>query len=131
MIAQCPHCACDFVVGVERYDVVSSVEYASKVSSSNPNLTNMVVTYKTEEGLTVREYVCFEHKGFPRQQAEKWWQRHSLLKDVPPTTAEAMNRLQFLAQISVIGLKKKEKYWNVVEVRNEHGRILTEPKNES
>jgi len=49
----------------------------------------MRVQYKVGYGTYVSEWVCFEHTGFARQKAEKWWKQRSD-EPVPATSAEAV-----------------------------------------
>jgi DNA repair protein RadD len=46
----------------------------------------MRVDYRVTQFSWVSEWVCFEHRGYPRQKAEQWWRRRS--PDPIPDTAE-------------------------------------------
>jgi DNA repair protein RadD len=64
------------------------------------------------------EWLCFEHKGFMRDKAERWWRRHG--GGAPPATvAEAINRFDVLTMPSHISVRKnpKGKWWDVVARR--------------
>lgn len=43
-------------------------------------------------GETVREWVCLEHEGFARRNAEQWWKAHSI-SECPATIDEAISLL--------------------------------------
>ena len=49
----------------------------------------MRVDYKVCGQAVKSEWVCFEHKGYPRQKAVQWWQRRSP-DPVPDTAAGAV-----------------------------------------
>jgi DNA repair protein RadD len=54
--------------------------------------------------VTHREWICFEHSGYPRQKAVQWWQKRLLEVAVPRTVAEAQalsDRLPSPARIRV------------------------------
>ncbi len=125
MILKCPHCDCDFDKQTQFYEVVTRLEYSVRPSKNNEELNMLMVKYHTESGKVVTEFVCFEHEGFALEQAKKWWDKRSMLKDVPKTSREALAQISFLFPVSLIGLRKKGEFLNVVEAREGNGRILT------
>jgi DNA repair protein RadD len=38
------------------------------------------------------EFICFEHEGYPRQKAQRWWVQHGGRTPFPATTDEALER---------------------------------------
>lgn len=59
------------------------------------------------------EWVCFEHKGFARDKAERWWQRHG--GGAPPATIdEAIERFDALMRPAAIAVKKRDRWFDVV-----------------
>lgn len=68
-------------------------------------ITSMRVTYVTR-GQNFNEWVCFEHTGFARQKAEKWWRTYHGKAPIPGNVQEALVRteageLQWPAEILV------------------------------
>jgi DNA repair protein RadD len=47
---------------------------------------SMRVDYRIGQFVWVSEWICFEHRGYPRRKAEQWWQQRSA--DPVPSTAE-------------------------------------------
>lgn len=72
--------------------VVHSVSYRShrKADGLHPTL---LVEYRIGSlgAQSVREWVAFEHGGYPRQVAETWWRRRAPAP-IPSTVAEALQR---------------------------------------
>ena len=63
-----------------------------KIGSTTPVLK---VSYKTPNKI-ISEYICFEHTGYPRDKAVRWWSQMgtpaSLRKSPPRTVEEALFR---------------------------------------
>jgi len=73
---------------------------------------SMKVTYET--GLTSHsEWICFEHEGFARAKAVKWWGKRA---DgiAPRSVAEALERTSELAEPERIRVQRDGKYWRVL-----------------
>lgn len=74
----------------EVHAVDYDVHYKSGWTEGDP--ITMKVSYHWSDGLKdwpFAEWVCFEHKGFARGKAEKWWKARSYAP-VPDTTEEAV-----------------------------------------
>jgi DNA repair protein RadD len=56
---------------------VHSVSYhvhrKNPATSDSPGLPTMRVEYICDGGRTVKEWVCFQHRGYAREKAVKWW----------------------------------------------------------
>lgn len=62
------------------------------------------------------EWVCFEHTGFARAKAERWWREMRGLNPVPADVEEALLRAngEELAQPSDIVVKQEGKFFRVI-----------------
>ena len=73
---------------------VDRVTYAEHSKPGRP--TSMQVSYYC--GLRMfREWICFEHSGFPKHLAHEWWKERSW-DEVPELTADAMTQVNELKQ---------------------------------
>jgi len=78
-------------VTVEQYavrDVLYSVHTKRGADESAPK--TMRVDYRVGLNHWVSEWICFEHTGYPRWKAEKWWQARSN-DPMPDTAQQAVN----------------------------------------
>lgn len=53
---------------------------------------SLQVEYKIALNLHYKEWVCFEHEGYPREKAEAWWRARSNVPS-PVSVAEAIRRI--------------------------------------
>ncbi len=68
--------------------------------------------------LQYREWVCFEHDGFARRKAERWWSRRaSLGMPVPDTVEQAMNQVNALKVPSSIAVRNAGQWLEVVDAK--------------
>jgi hypothetical protein len=58
----------------------------------------------------VREWVAFEHGGYPRQVAETWWRRRGQLP-IPSTVDEALRRTPEIRPVTHL------------KIEHEHGKF--------
>lgn len=63
------------------------------------------------------EWVCFEHPGYPRQKAERWWRSRAPGLPVPQKVDEAMARVSQLRPPSLIAVRPEGRYSRIVGVR--------------
>lgn len=66
----------------------------------------------------VSEWVCFEHEGWAKEKAHKWWHDHGglLSEDAPPTVDAALARIGELKPPKKIRIKRDGQYWRVLKV---------------
>lgn len=64
-----------------------------------------------------REWVCFEHRGYPRQKAVAWWLARSPDLAVPMTVAEALRHVDRLAVPSAIAVRPSGRFSEIVSHR--------------
>jgi DNA repair protein RadD len=72
------------------------------------------------------EYVCFEHQGYARTCAERWWYALSGSAPVPATVAEALQRQHELDPVVAIAVTRNGRFWNVIDrrVRRPDGSVV-------
>jgi DNA repair protein RadD len=70
-------------------------------------------------GLDVhREWVCFDHKGYPKDKALKWWRRRMTGPGIlPNATVDAIAKAENLMKPVEIKVRKNGKYTEIVEFR--------------
>ena len=77
---------------------------------------SLCVTYRC--GLAFhRSWVCFEHQGYAREAAAKWWNRRNTGWPVPATVEEALDRAHDLPEPAAIQVFPDGKYLRVVAER--------------
>jgi len=65
-----------------------------------------------------REWVCFDHKGYPKEKALKWWRRRMTGPGIlPNTTVEAIAKADALIKPIEIKVRKNGKYTEIIEFR--------------
>ena len=65
-----------------------------------------------------REWVCFEHTGFPRQKAASWWARRAPAGlRVPDSVAEALELVNHLRIPEEIAIRPADRFVEVVGAR--------------
>lgn len=102
---------------------VTDVQLFKHVKQDSP--ISLRVEYQC--GMQVhREWVCFEHRNYPRLKAEAWWRMFDGKTPVPGTVAEAMGRAAELALPCAVTLKRDGKYWRVAGYRFDKGSSFLE-----
>lgn len=61
-----------------------------------------------------KEWVCFEHDGFPRRKAEEWWRRMGGNYPVPDTVKDALSRVEELDWPREICVRPDGKFFRIV-----------------
>jgi DNA repair protein RadD len=94
---------------------VNSVTYRIHKKPGKPD--SMRVEYRA--GLEIyREWVCFDHKGYPRDKALKWWRKRMTGPGIlPGTTVDAIAKADSLMKPTEIQVRKNGKYTEIVEFR--------------
>lgn len=62
------------------------------------------------------EWVCFEHEGFARQKAHKWWKERMPQYNPPTTIEESLRASEYLPVPKKICTKPEGKYTKIVSV---------------
>jgi DNA repair protein RadD len=102
------------IVGRRQAVAYSVIQWRWMLHVSRAGLPTLMVSYITDLGSTVREWVCFEHDGYARMKAKEWWMRHGA-NDPPSTIALAMSRMKELRRPRVILVEKDGKYDRVTK----------------
>lgn len=77
---------------------------------------SLLVTYQS--GMTgYREWVCFEHTGYPREKATQWWGRRMPGQPCPVRIDDVLERADALPAPTGIRVQRNGQYFNVVAVR--------------
>ncbi len=77
---------------------------------------SMKVVYRTKMQ-SFPEWVCFEHVGFARQKAEKWWRQHGGKAPIPGSVSEAIDRSGELIAPAEILVRPRGEFYDVVSRR--------------
>lgn len=95
---------------------VVRVAYRLHAKEGKPN--SLRVDYQCGLAGTVSEWVCFEHDGFARRKAVRWWRLHArpAFDHAPDTVAEALERVGQLRAPKTIVTCREGKYHRVVRV---------------
>ena len=67
---------------------------------------------------TYSEWVCFDHKGYPREKAMKWWQRRMTGPGIlPNSVTDAIAKSDSIRKPVEIRVRKNGKYTEITEFR--------------
>jgi len=67
-------------------------------------------------GKVIKEWVCFEHTGFPRQKAVQWWHQHAGTTP-PETVAQAIERRTEVRIPAEVVVRREGKFTKVIRAR--------------
>jgi DNA repair protein RadD len=73
-------------------------------------------------GKVIREWVCFEHSGRPREMAVWWWQTYAGTPP-PDSVAEALARQAEVRRPAEAVVRREGKFDRIARVRGEAGRV--------
>lgn len=94
---------------------VNAVFYRKHQKAGKPD--SMRVEYRSGFQ-TYREWVCFDHKGYPKDKAIKWWRkRMSKPGLIPESTVDAIAKADNLLKPAEIKVQKNGQYTEIVEFR--------------
>lgn len=93
---------------------VDRVDYSRHAKPGKPD--SLRVTYHAGL-LSYREWTCFEHPGFAREKACKWWIRRAPGVSVPSTIEEALANSHALAKPIEIAVRQAGRYSEIVGAR--------------
>jgi DNA repair protein RadD len=74
------------------------------------------------DGKVIKEWVCFEHSGFPRREAIKWWAQNAGTTP-PKDVAEAIDRRHEIRVPSEAVIRREGKFWNLTRTRGGEQRV--------
>ena len=92
---------------------ISHVVYSVHTKDDSPD--SMRVEYMTGIRVSAREWICFNHAGYPRTKAESWWSMRSPYPP-PPSVEDAVAyaRTGALKEPSSIMVRAGEKYPDII-----------------
>jgi DNA repair protein RadD len=94
-----------------QWTPVTGVAYARHEKPGRP--ASMRVTYHC--GMQFHsEWICFEHTGYPRQKAYRWWAKRAPGRPVPNTVDDAIAAAPGLPRPSAIIIRRQGQYVEIV-----------------
>lgn len=87
-----------------------------KIPSLRVTYSNKLIEYK--------EWICFEHEGFPFQKALNWWCERTGqdASQCPQTVNDAILKTDFLSEPCEIKIQKDGKYWRIIDYNFDKGK---------
>jgi DNA repair protein RadD len=76
---------------------VERVRYASHYKQDQPD--SLRVEYMRGPLVIAKEWVCFSHRGLARHRAEQWWQERATIEQIPLSTKDALEWLDYDSNI--------------------------------
>ena len=92
---------------------VDHIAYTFHEKKGKP--VSMCVTYHCGFR-TFSEWVCFEHEGYPKVNAHRWWKYRAPGSPIPTTTAEAIQRTDEITPAVEIKVWVNKKYPEITNV---------------
>lgn len=98
----------------EKEFELSRVTYALHMKDLMPD--SMRVEYWVGMKVIAKEWVCFDHAGYARLKAEKWWRMRAKFDGIPRTTEEAITAAQqgAISEPSAITIDTRQKHPQVL-----------------
>jgi len=105
--------------GIERWDVESTTyrRHEKRGNPLNENPFTLCAEYTCGWRKWVREWICFEHQGYARVKAERWWKERGGAAPVPTTVAEALQRQRELRPVTTVTVDVRGEYPELRSVR--------------
>lgn len=101
---------------VAEWVPINSVGYSLHEKPGKP--ASMRVEYRGGL-LSYAEWVCFEHVGYPREKAVRWWQQRAPGIPVPSTVARALAHTGELREPTGIRVRPAGQYHDILSYRFE------------
>lgn len=96
-----------------RWLEVTDVSFSYHQPRQKPT-PSLRVDYFIGYGVSVAEWVCFEHTGFARDKAEKWWDEHDGPQPYPENIYDAINRKKELVFPVEIRVKEEGNFEKII-----------------
>lgn len=77
--------------------LIERVRYASHYKQDQPD--SLRVEYMKGPLVVAKEWVCFSHSGRARMRAEQWWRERAMIDELPLTTKDALEWLNYDSKI--------------------------------
>lgn len=101
--------------GTPKWFDVCAISYQRHLSK-NSGLASMRVSYHVDfQEYPISEYVCIEHSGFARSNAQQWWKKHHI-HDMPATVDEGLELVHYASfpKPKRIECKRDGKFYKVI-----------------
>lgn len=127
---QCPDCGYEFPEPEPKIERAASTEAIMNMTAEDNwrpvtdfavarHVKNGTPSMRVEylvDGRVVREWVCFEHPGFPRRKAVSWWSQ--MAGTTPPdSVAEALDRQHEIRRPDEVVVRREGKFDVIARVR--------------
>lgn len=77
------------IMSQEMWVGVNHINY--KIHNKVGKPPSLMVSYECDSNILVREFLCFEHGGYPARKAFQWWMKNADKESLPKTTEEAFH----------------------------------------
>lgn len=109
------------IMSQEMWVNVRDITY--KIHNKQDKPPSLKVTYECENNILVREFLCFEHGGYPARKAYQWWQKN-VDKELPKNTEEAFHSVDKIKPVNQLKIVPDGKFYKVLE--RKHGKVVEE-----
>lgn len=96
-------------------DMALAIHIKNVPAGDAPPIPTLRVEYLID-GKVIRDWVCIEHSGYPRQKAVQWWSANAGTTP-PDTVANAMIRAREVRVPAEAVIRREGKYWKIARVR--------------
>ena len=107
---------------------VTDVSYTKHEKSQNKfgqkTPPSMRATYYNGLLRVASEWICFEHEGWAKEFASRWWNKRMPGRPVPSSVSEALLQRKAIPPPFAIALKKDGKYFKIVKHDFENRELL-------
>lgn len=107
--------------GGPNWKDVTDIHYDRHEKEGKP--PSMRVEYQISLAKWQREWICFEHSGYARMKAIRWWQQRGQGSPVPNTVDEALSRTGEIVVPTAIGLRPAGKFDEIVDYQFGEGAM--------
>lgn len=127
---KCPKCGHEFpqrsrlsiqasrgeLIAVDDGQEIPVIDIRAQIHHKTGRPPSLRVIYSTGI-LEYSEWVCFEHQGYARKQAERWWLEGGGDMPIPSTVEEALARFGEISRPVSIFVRPKGRYFNITRRR--------------
>jgi DNA repair protein RadD len=105
---------------------VDEVCFRHHTKFSDPSATPSLRVDYLSGFLSYQEYICFEHDGYARERAQRWWFALGGEAPAPPTITDALARTDELDPVTGMVVARDGNFWRVERrrVRRPDGTLI-------